>query len=199
MIKIESWLRRSLNQLSWKNYSSNAEDTWQQRKTIKLNRWLRKGIDSKVPEFVTHPVGVGAPCTDSLGSYRKRSYGRDSDSNKIPRYIKILHSHGLANGRSDLVFLCQLDPIAKSREDGSAVIQDPAPQECEIADAKLIPLSEYRAMVEGVDGHPGHPFLKEVLRIYDKGLSISHRRMKSVIPGKKPSPIYHAAMPQGNN
>ena len=36
-----------------------------QGKTAKLNRWLKDEFDSKVPEFATHHVGVGAVVVNS--------------------------------------------------------------------------------------------------------------------------------------
>ena len=75
-------------------------------------------------------------------------------------------------------------------DDGNVVIPDPIHQECELADAKWIPLPEYRSMIEGEDGHPGHPMMKEVMKIFDEGRFISQREIQSVIPGRRPSPIY---------
>jgi 8-oxo-dGTP pyrophosphatase MutT (NUDIX family) len=113
--------------------------------------------------------------------------------------LSFRHAHGLSNGRSDLFFVCRLDPIEQTDEDGNVIIPKPTPEESEIEDAQWIPLSEYRDMVNGVNRDFGHPMMSHVMQIYDHGrTSIQQRQVKSVVPGRLPSPMYHPAVSEMN-
>jgi ADP-ribose pyrophosphatase YjhB (NUDIX family) len=184
--------------------------------TAKLNLWLREDIPSKVPEFATHHVGVGAVVINSRDEILcVRELRRNYMPWKVPtglselgesiadaavrevmeetgvptKFHSILsfrHTHGMANGRSDLFFVCRLVPV---EDDG--VIPTPIPQACEIAEALWLPLSEYRNMVDGANGEPGHPMMSFVMNhVYDKGTRIENFDVKSVVPGRTPTPMY---------
>jgi len=189
-----------------------------QGSTAKLNAWLRDDIPSKVPEFATHHVGVGAVVVNSRDEILCiRELRKNYHPWKIPTGLADLgesihsaaerevleetgitatchsilsfrHTHGMANGRSDLFFVCRLIP--KEDEDGST--QTPVPQACEIAEAKWIPLSEYRDMVDGLtEESKGHPVMTFVMnQIFDKGLRINMMEVSSVVPGRRPTPLY---------
>ena len=194
----------------------------------KLTRWLREDVPSKIPEYATHHVGVGAVVV-----HRQRDGGDGDDDRilclrelrrnyhpwKIPTGLADLgesiegaaerevleetgirarctdvlafrHTHGMAHGRSDLFFLCALTP---EPVDESGNVADPVPQACEIAEAKWIPLGEYRAMIDGeTDESPnGHPVMSLVMReVFDQNISIGKQTVTSVVPGRRPTPLY---------
>ena len=104
--------------------------------------------------------------------------------------LSFRHTHGLANGRSDMYFVCHLEPIEETDEDGNVVIPEPRAQECEIEATKWVPLSEYRDMVNGVTHETGHPMMREVMKVFDDGKRIKQKQVTSVVPGRKPNPIY---------
>lgn len=187
----------------------------------KLNLWLREDIPSKVPEFATHHVGVGAVVINSkdeilcvrelrknympwkvptglseLGESITDAAVREvleetGVPTKFHSVLSFRHTHGMANGRSDLFFVCRLVPI---EDDG--VIPTPKPQECEIAEAMWLPLAEYRDMVDGANGEPGHPMMSFVMNnVIDKGTRIEHLDVNSVVPGRKSTPMYFPQIP----
>jgi ADP-ribose pyrophosphatase YjhB (NUDIX family) len=187
-------------------------------KTVKLNAWLREDFVSKVPEFATHHVGVGAVVINSRDEILCiRELRKNYHPWKIPTGLAELgesihdaaerevmeetgitatcqdilsfrHTHGMANGRSDLFFVCRLIP----KEDDKGNVETPIPQACEIAEAKWLPLSDYRDMVDGnTEESKGHPVMTFVMnRIFDKGLRISTKEVNSVVPGRRPTPLY---------
>lgn len=185
--------------------------------TAKLNLWLRTDTESMVPEFATHHVGVGAVVVNSRNEILcvrelRRNYlpwkvpGGLSElgesiadaaerevleetgiKTKFHSILSFRHAHGLANGRSDLYFVCRLDPIEGVDENGNAVIPEPCAQASEIEATAWVPLSEYRAMV---DGEPGHPMMRSVMKVYDAGIRIEQKEVTSVVPGRKPNPLY---------
>lgn len=189
-------------------------------KIAKLNLWLRDGAESKVPEYATHHVGVGSVVVNSKGEILcVRELRKNYMPWKVPGGLSELgetiaeaaqrevmeetgipttfhsvlgfrHTHGLANGRSDMYFVCRLDPIEESDEHGNAIIPEPCAQACEIEATKWVPLNEYRDMVNGADGGSGHPMMRNIMEIYDSGLEIAQREVKSVVPGRKPNPLY---------
>ena len=117
---------------------------------------------------------------------------------KFNSILSFRHTHGLSNGRSDLYFVCTLDPIEEVDEDGNAIIPEPRAQECEIEATKWVPLSEYRDMVNGVGRENGHPMMQQVIKLYDEGKMIKRREVHSVVPGRKPNPIYFPDMEDVN-
>ena len=147
---------------------------------VVLNLWLRES-ESKIPEFATHNVGVGAVVINSrneilcvqelrknymkwktptglteLGEQLDDAACREvMEETGVPtRFHSILgfrQTHGLAHDRSDLYFVCRCDPIESNDENGSTVIPQPVPQEDEIAKAAWVPFTEYRDMVIGKD------------------------------------------------
>jgi len=191
-----------------------------QGNTAKLNLWLREDTESMVPEFATHHVGVGAVVINSRKEILcVRELRRNYMPWKVPGGLSELgesiadaaerevleetgipctfhsilsfrHAHGLANGRSDLYFVCRLDPIEEVDENGNAVIPEPCAQASEIEATQWVPLSEYRAMVDGTDGQPGHPMMSNIMKVYDEGIRIKQKEIKSVVPGRKPNPLY---------
>ena len=186
----------------------------------KLNLWLREDTESKVPEFATHHVGVGALVINSrnevlcvrelrqnympwkipgglseLGESIAEAAVREvMEETGVPtKFHSILsfrHTHGLANGRSDLYFVCRLDPLEEIDENGNAIIPEPCAQACEIEATQWVSFAEYRAMVDGTDDNPGHPMMHNVLKIFDQGLRIQPKEVRSVVPGRKPNPMY---------
>lgn len=194
-----------------------------QGSTAKLNLWLRDS-ESKVPEFATHHLGVGALVVnsrneilcvrelrmnympwklpgglselgESIADAAEREVLEETGvPTKFHSILSFRHTHGLANGRSDLYFVCRLDPIEKIDDDGIAIIPEPCAQECEIEATAWVPLNEYRDMVHGVNGQPGHPMMSNVMQVYDEGIRIKQKEVKSVVPGRKPNPLYLPVM-----
>ena len=192
-------------------------------KTAKLNAWLREDIPSKVPEFATHHVGVGAVVINSkdeilcirelrknyhpwkiptglaeLGESIHNAAEREvleetGITAKCQEILSFRHTHGVANGRSDLFFVCRLVP----EEDSDGNVKAPTPQACEIAEAKWLPLSYYRDMVDGrTEESKGHPVMTIVMNdILDKGMRISMTEVNSVVPGRGSTPLYYPEAP----
>mmetsp|Transcript_43672 Transcript_43672/g.105339 ORF Transcript_43672/g.105339 Transcript_43672/m.105339 type:complete len:336 (+) Transcript_43672:24-1031(+) len=191
-----------------------------QGNTAKLNLWLPTDRESKVPEFATHHVGVGAVVVNSrdeilcvrelrknympwkvpggladLGEHIPDAAQREvMEETGIPtKFNSILsfrHTHGLSNGRSDMYFVCHLDPIEDVDEDGNVVIPEPQAQVCEIETTKWVPLSEYRDMINGVSHETGHPMMRQVMKVFEEGKRIQQKEVTSVVPGRKPNPVY---------
>jgi hypothetical protein len=109
---------------------------------------------------------------------------------KFHSIIGFHQSHGLTHGRSDLFFVCQLDPIEEMDSDGQAIIPDPVPQANEIEKAEWVPISKYHAMVKGEDGSGGHPIMKRVIDVLDGGRNIDRAMVHSLVPGRKPNLVY---------
>jgi ADP-ribose pyrophosphatase YjhB (NUDIX family) len=105
--------------------------------------------------------------------------------------IGFRQTHGLTHGRSDLFFVCQLDPIEETDVNGNIIIPDPVPQANEIEKAEWVPLSEYRAMVKGEDGGGGHPMMSHVIDVLDGGRNIDRAIVHSIVPGRKPNHVYY--------
>jgi len=192
-------------------------------KTVKLNAWLREDIVSKVPEYATHHVGVGAVVINSRDEILCiRELRKNYHPWKIPTGLAELgesihdaaerevleetgitatcqdilsfrHTHAMANGRSDLFFICRLIP----KEDDNGNVKTPIPQACEIAEAKWLPLSDYRDMVDGyTEESNGHPVMTFVMNhIFDEGMRISMKEVNSVVPGRRPTPLYFPELP----
>jgi ADP-ribose pyrophosphatase YjhB (NUDIX family) len=186
----------------------------------KLNLWLRDDTESKVPEFATHHVGVGAMVVNSrnevlcvrelrknfmpwkipgglseLGESIAEAAVREvMEETGVPTnfhsILSFRHTHGLANGRSDLYFVCRLDPLEEVDEKGNVIIPEPYAQACEIEATQWVPFTEYRSMVDGTDGGPGHPMMQNVMKVYDQGIRIQAKEVKSIVPGRKPNPMY---------
>ena len=106
--------------------------------------------------------------------------------------LGVRHTHGTQFGRSDLFFVCRLEPIPN--QDGK--MPEPIPQEGEIEVASWLPLDEYRNMVSSDDSKIGHPMMIQVMKIVDQGdgkeTDIQRMIVPSVVPGRKRSPLYHA-------
>jgi len=184
-----------------------------------LNLWLEDTTESKVPEFSTHNVGVGAVVVNSrdeilcVRELRKNylpwktptglsELGEHIDDaavrevmeetgirTKFHSILSFRQTHGLAHGRSDLFFVCRLDPIEDERDqDGNVIITEPTAQVCEIETAEWIPLSEYRAMINDPD--QGHPMMRHAIELYDAGRRIEKNMVDSVIPGRGPNAVY---------
>lgn len=180
--------------------------------------WLGEG-ESKVPTYATHQIGVGAVVVNSsdeilcvrelrnnympwkipgglseLGEQLDEAVVREvMEETGVPcRFKSILcfrHTHGLQFGRSDICFVCQLEPIEEVGCDGKIIIPAPIPQEGEIECTAWVPMIEYRDMVCGENGHP---MMKHVMRIYDQGEGIKTTVVDSIVPGRRANPMYHA-------
>lgn len=183
-----------------------------------LNLWL-KDTESKVPEYSTHNVGVGAVVVNSrdeilcVRELRKNylpwktptglsELGEHIDDaavrevleetgirTKFHSILSFRQTHGLAHGRSDLFFVCRLDPIEDEiDQEGNVIIAEPTAQVCEIETAQWIPLLEYRAMIN--DPERGHPMMRHAIELYDAGKRIEKNLVDSVIPGRGPNAVY---------
>lgn len=95
----------------------------------------------------------------------------------------------MAHDRSDLYFVCQLDPVETTDASGRVIIAEPTPEASEIAKAEWIPLDKYRAMVNNPDTG-GHPMMHHVLKVLDSGRGIDRNVVKSVVPGRAPNAMY---------
>ncbi len=93
----------------------------------------------------------------------------------------------MAHGRSDLYFVCKLLPIEGVDENGSPVVPTPVACEEEIEAAAWVPMEEYKAMIHGKDGHP---MMRHVMRLYENDCEIKQTVVSSIVPGRRPSPIY---------
>ena len=110
---------------------------------------------------------------------------------KFDSVLAVRHTHGLQFNRSDLYFICRLSPIEIEDSTGDVIIPEPVPQEGEIAAASWVQMDEYRDMVE-----KDHPTMRHILKLYDGMAEIERTVHKSVVPGRDPSPIYHASLPK---
>ena len=191
--------------------------------TATLNKWI-SSEESRIPTYATHQVGVGAVVINSNDEIlvvreKRRNYrpwkvpgglaelGEDLDEaverevleetgiqTKFQSVLGVRHVHGAQFGRSDLFFVCRLEPIP-DEESGS--IPCPVAQEGEIEAVSWQPLKEYRDMVFSEEH--GHPMMQQIMRVVDQGLEqdweetdIQRLVVGSVVPGRKPSPVYHA-------
>ena len=184
-----------------------------------LNLWLKDDMESLVPEFATHHIGVGALVINSRDEVLcVRELSRNAMPWKIPggladlgehideadvrevleetgihtKFCNVVcfrHSHGMQHDRSDIYFVCRLDPIEEVDENGNPVIPEPVPQENEIAATTWLPYSEFKDLMTGKDGHP---MISHVLNVNERGDVIERKLISSVIPGRKPFPIYSA-------
>jgi 8-oxo-dGTP pyrophosphatase MutT (NUDIX family) len=194
-----------------------------------LNLWLRHDFESKIPEYSTHNVGVGALVinsrdevllvrelrrnyrpwktptgTSELGEHLDEAAVREvmEETGIRTKFHSILgfrQTHEMAHGRSDLFFVCRMDPIEETDENGHLIIPQPVAQECEIEAVEWVPLSEYRAMVNGENGQPGHPMMMHVLEVFDDGRLIKKEVVESVVPGRKPNAMYYPIEPREGN
>lgn len=105
--------------------------------------------------------------------------------------IGFRHTHGLQFGRSDLYFVCKMVPVENSDEEGNAIIPKPVAQADEIAAADWVPLTEYKAMVNGENGGEPHRMMQKMMSLYESGESIQPTVMSSIVPGRGPSNLYH--------
>lgn len=184
-----------------------------------LNVWLRESTESKIPSFATHNVGVGGVVVNSRNEILcvrelRRNYlkwktptglselGEQIDHAierevfeetgiraKFHSILSFRQTHGLAHNRSDLFFVCRLDPVEETDQDGNTVIPEPVAQECEIAEAAWVPLSEYKEMIN--DSEQGHPMMRHVIDVLEAGRRLEKRVVSSVVPGRKPNAIYY--------
>lgn len=188
-----------------------------------LNLWLKDG-QSKIPLFATHNVGVGGLVVNSRNEILcvrelrrnylpwktptgladlgepiedaavREVYEETGIRTEFHSVLGFRQTHGLAHGRSDLFFVCRLEPIEHVDREGKVVIPDPVIQPCEIETAAWIPLDEYRAMVNGSEDNPaGHPMMRHVLASFDAGRQIERRVVESVVPGRSPNSIFYPA------
>jgi len=107
------------------------------------------------------------------------------------RFVSVLgvrHIHGSQFGRSDLFFVCRLEPIPNDNGE----VPQPIAQEDEIEEAKFLPLAEYRDMVQSDDSNIGHPMMSRIMEVVDQSSNIQRMIVPSVVPGRKLSPLYHA-------
>lgn len=105
--------------------------------------------------------------------------------------LSFRQTHGHAHGRSDMFFVCRMDPIEEVDHDGNAIIPDPVAQECEIERAAWVPYAEYREMVM----HPeqGHPMMQQVLQVLEAKQKIEKTVVTSVLASREPNDLYFPA------
>jgi ADP-ribose pyrophosphatase YjhB (NUDIX family) len=186
-----------------------------------LNLWLRDS-ESKVPDFSTHNVGVGAFVVNSQNQILcvrglRKNYmpwktptgtselGESIEDAAIREVLEetgiqtTFHSilgfrqtHGMAHGRSDLYFVCRLDPIEEQDDNGNVVIPTPCAQACEIETAEWVPFDDYKRMVDGEGSQKGHPMMSHVVHAYEMGRMIEKKVVESVVPGRLPNHVYFA-------
>lgn len=191
--------------------------------TATLSKWLLDDVESRIPTYATHQVGVGAVVINAKNeilcvrekrnNYRKwkmpgglAELGEDLDLAAIRevyeetgikcRFNSVLgvrHTHGSQFNRSDLYFVCRLEPIPIN-EEGDVPL--PVPQEGEIEATCWVDFDEYRDMVYSEDPKVGHPMMKHIIKIVEQSddNDIQKTIVSSVVPGRKPSPVYHAAI-----
>jgi ADP-ribose pyrophosphatase YjhB (NUDIX family) len=187
-----------------------------------LYLWLNDHFDSKIPLFATHNIGVGGLVVNSRdeilcvrelrNNYRPwktptglSNLGEQLDDaaerevleetgiqTKFHSILGFRQTHGMSHGRSDLFFVCRLDPVEEI-VNGTALIPEPVAQACEISAAAWVPLQEFRDMVNGPDPHP---MMQHVLDVYDSGLRIDSTIVASIVPGRQPSALF---FPAGSN
>lgn len=185
---------------------------------VVLNKWLHTDVESKVPNYATHNVGVGALVVNSrneilLVREKRRNHmkwktptglsdlGEELGAAAVREVLEetgiytTFHSvlgfrqtHGLAHGISDLFFVCRLDPVEDTDEQGKLVIPQPIPEASEIETTEWVPLSEYRELIS--DKENGHPMMRHVLERYDDAKYMEKSVVRSVVPGRKPNAIY---------
>lgn len=193
--------------------------------TAVLNLWLKKDGPSKIPLLATHHVGVGGLVINSRNEILcvrelrrnylpwktptglsdlgepiedaavREVYEETGIQTKFHSVIGFRQTHGLAHGRSDLFFVCRLEPIEHVDAEGNVAIPDPVIQPCEIETAAWIPLDDYRSMVNGgtEDNPAGHPMMRHVLASFDAGRQIERRVVESVVPGRSSNSIFFPA------
>ena len=188
-------------------------------KTAHLSLWLRDDVDCMIPEFATHQIGVGAIVVNSrdeilcvreirrnyrpwkipgglaeLGEQLNEAAEREvMEETGIPcRFKSVLgfrHTHGMQFGRSDIYFVCILEPEEGIDAKGNPVIPEPVAQESEIAATAWVPLQEYKDMINGEEPHR---MMQKMISLYEMESDIQKTVINSIVPGRKPSPVYHA-------
>ena len=108
---------------------------------------------------------------------------------KFHSVLGFRQTHGLTHGRSDLFFVCRLDPVETRDTDGNVIIPDPIPEISEIECAEWIPLPQYRDMV--FNKEQGHPMMQYIMTVLDAGAHIEKTVLNSVVPGRKPNDVYY--------
>ena len=112
--------------------------------------------------------------------------------------LGVRHTHKVQFGRSDLFFVCRLKPVEDTNDETSrGVSNQPIAQEGEIAAAAWIPLEEYKAMVNSEDEKQGHPMMKQIMQVVEQDdgeNDIQQIIVQSIVPGRPPSPVYHAPL-----
>jgi len=120
-------------------------------------------VECKIPTFATHQVGVGAIVVNSrdeilvvrelrknylpwkipgglaeLGEHLDEAAIREimeetGVPTKFTSVLSVRHTHGMQFGRSDLYFVCRLEPVEEVDEDGTVRIPEPVADASEIA------------------------------------------------------------------
>jgi ADP-ribose pyrophosphatase YjhB (NUDIX family) len=179
--------------------------------------WLAKDTVDKVPAFATHQIGVGAFCMNDKnellcvrelhGSFSKWKLpgglvdlGEDLDTavqrevfeetglkTKFNSILSARHSHTGQFGRDDLFFICRV------QLDEADVGKNPIAEASEIAESAWVPFKEYERMVRDKEGGTRHPMMELICDLAKQGeeADIQKTLVGSIVPGRKPSPIYH--------
>jgi ADP-ribose pyrophosphatase YjhB (NUDIX family) len=172
-----------------------------------LSLWLSPE-PSRIPDYATHQIGVGAVVLNSNNELLVvREAGRNYARWKLPgglsdvgeslgeaaerevleetgvrasfeSVVAFRHSVNGQFGRGDIYFVSRLKPVEES--------QVPVPQAGEIEDARWLPLDEYARIIK----EDGHPFMQHVVDRLREGGKIEAQWLPSIVPGRKPSPIY---------
>ena len=187
--------------------------------TANLMLWLLEDTECKIPEYATHQLGVGAMVVNSRNEILcvrelRKNYmpwkvpgglselGENIDEAIIREVmeetgvacnflsvISFRHTHNLQFGRSDMYFMCRLEPIEEIDENGNAIIPTPVPEAGEIEKAEWLPIQEYKDMISGENGHP---MMSHIVNIFEQSADIQRTVISSIVPGRRPAPIYHS-------
>ena len=114
------------------------------------------------------------------------------------RFLHVLavrHTHAGQFNRSDLYFVCLLEPIT----DTDGKLPEPTPQPGEIAAVAWLPMVDYRNMVFSEDKNVGHPMMQRIVEVLDNSSQIERFVVPSIVPGRKQSPLSHAPINSKNN
>jgi 8-oxo-dGTP pyrophosphatase MutT (NUDIX family) len=109
--------------------------------------------------------------------------------------LGVRHTHNIQFGRSDLYFICRLSPVISATTTNSQQ-QQPKPQPGEIQATQWLPLEEFKDMIQTHN----HPMMKLILQLYEQGETQNHLYdiqttwVDSIVPGRLPSPVYHAPL-----
>ena len=186
-----------------------------------LALWIKEGVSSRIPPFATHQVGVGGLVlrggdNDPYGSGRplealvvkeaRHSYGvkfklpggladlgedfgeaacrevleETGVTTVFEKLLTVRHQHGAQFGRSDIYATAQL----------RAVSEDIVLDNYELEFARWMCLKELRSQTD-------HAMLIQAIDVAlgAGAVAMAETELASVVPGRRPYKLYHAALP----